>query len=356
MLQLNEIGFSYGHDSFRIADVTLGAHMGTRLAILGRSGSGKSTLIKLLGGHLVPNRGSIFLNDQDITRTEPGGRGVSTVFQDLALFPHLSVYKNVEFPLTIRGKMTHGREREVQDYLKRFGIWERRDSKPRDLSGGERQRTALARSLISNPSLLLLDEPTASLDSQQKTQLATFLDEMLQLESVPLVVIVTHDHEFAFSVCSSLAIIKDGRMIAHGETRRLLANPGNIETAAILDTHSVIHGRVDQRGEFRSEDGAIRFAVARKYTHFKGEECAVLLRSDSVSLTPLPNPGSDYVTAIATTRSVQLRGIYTRALLEVGNQIVICDLFKDSGVIPTRGQVVTFSFPIEEAQLVSGED
>jgi len=350
MLELKDLGFSYDQGGFSLSDISLRAEVGTRVAIIGRSGCGKSTLIKLLGGHLMPSAGAIYLNQEEITRLEPGMRGVSTVFQDLALFPHLTVFRNVEFPLAVRRLRTERRRHDVEVYLTRFGIWDRRDFKPAQLSGGEQQRTALARGLISGPSLLLLDEPTAALDGQQKARLATFLNEMLQQESVPLVVIVTHDYEFAFSVCDYLAVMKDGRLIAQAPTEQLLRRPENVEAAQILDSFSVIHGAVDLNGVFRSENGNITFPVYERDCDYRGERCAVLLRSDAIRLDAPSQSG--FVTNKGIVASVQVRGIYSRVRLGMDDQVILCDWFRDKGPRPTQGQTITFSFAIVDAQLV----
>lgn len=351
MLEIRDLNFTYGAGSFGLSNITLTAQVGMRIAIVGRSGCGKSTLIKLLGGHLMPATGSIFLNGREITRSEPGTRGVSTVFQDLALFPHLTVYENVEFPLAVRRRRPDRRRSAVDEYLTRFGIWERRNSKPLQLSGGEQQRTALARGLISNPSLLLLDEPTAALDSQQKAQLATFLSEMLQQESVPLAVIVTHDHEFAFSVCDYLAVMKDGRLIAQGPTEKLLTSPPNVEAARVLDSFSVIPGSVSLNGTFSSTDGNITFDVGQPDNQDPWKQCAALLRSDSVNLGETAKPGMIEMRGMVS--SVQVRGIYSRVRLRIEDQIIICDWFRGRGPKPTPGEALTFSFAVKDVQIVS---
>jgi ABC-type Fe3+/spermidine/putrescine transport system ATPase subunit len=352
MLEIRDLAFRYGTSGFGLSDINLAAAVGTRIAIIGRSGCGKSTLIKLLGGHLLPATGSIFLNDKEITRLEPGTRGVSTVFQDLALFPHLTVYKNVEFPLTARRRSEH-RRTAVEEYLTRFGIWERRNSKPLHLSGGEQQRTALARGLISNPSLLLLDEPTAALDSQQKAQLATFLNEMLQQESVPLVIVVTHDHEFAFSVCDYLAVMKDGRLIAQASTEELLNSPKSIEAARILDNFSIIPGSVNLDGTFHSADGSISFEIGQRIDDCKGQQCAALLRSDAVNLRETLE---GMIEAKAVVSSVHLRGIYSRVRLSVGDQVILSDWFRGRGPKPVPGETLTFAFAAKDAQIVPTND
>jgi ABC-type Fe3+/spermidine/putrescine transport system ATPase subunit len=353
MLELQNLDFSYDQGGFSLSDLNVKVDVGTRMAVIGPSGCGKSTLIKLLGGHLMPSSGAILLNQTDITRLEPGTRGVSTVFQDLALFPHLTVFRNVEFPLAMRSIRSQRRRLRVKAYLTRFGIWNRRNFKPTQLSGGEQQRTALARGLISGPSLLLLDEPTAALDSHQKAQLATFLNEMLQRESVPLVVIVTHDHEFAFSICDYVAVMMDGKLIAQGATEEILAFPKNVEAARILDTFSIIQGSVDGNGTFHSNDGSINFAISKNNIDFIGKSGAVLLRSDAVNLRETPQP--DMIELKALVSSVQVRGIYSRLRLSVGDQVILCDWFARTSSKPLAGEELTLSFAASDAHIVSFE-
>src|SRR6267154_5735248 len=216
--------------SFRLDTQTLAVARGERLGVIGPSGAGKSTMLGIVAGHLRPKTGVIRLDGEDISEREPGKRNVITVFQDHALFPNLTVAENIEFPLIAKG--TKDSDYAIaQQYMERFSIWQMRNKKPWELSGGEKQRTALARALVARPAVLLLDEPTASLDVQQKTELALLLNESKEWPSTPAIIMVTHDHEFALSLCEKLAILKDGELVASGETRNVALSPPNAVAA-----------------------------------------------------------------------------------------------------------------------------
>jgi putative spermidine/putrescine transport system ATP-binding protein len=355
-LSVENIWFSYGRGNFQLQDVSLHVPAGSRLGVIGPSGSGKSTLVRIIGGHVKIDQGRLVLSGKDISRLPPGQRDVLTVFQNHALFPHLTAYENVEFPLTVHGKLKRTeRHALVRKYLERFGLWNRRDNRPSDLSGGEQQRTALARALVLEPSLLLLDEPTASLDTQQKNELALLIEESAHWETRPTIVVITHDHEFAFSLCDRLAVLKDGKAIACGETEQIVSYPPNIDAAKVLDFHSILYGTVDEALTFVTDDGSWSFRLPSTASQFRADRCAVLLRSEAIDLHPAM--GSDEVGLRASVRSIQFRGAYTRVLLDHGRQRLICDMPRKLSVSQYMvGQELDVCFSTTSIQVVPRHD
>jgi ABC-type Fe3+/spermidine/putrescine transport system ATPase subunit len=216
--------------SFRLGPVRLTIEPGQVLALLGPSGAGKTMLLETIAG-LRPHRsGAIRLAGTDITTLPPEQRRIGLVFQDAALFPHLSVGRNIQFgPRARRQPPAPG----LDPLLARLGITPLAARSPRSLSGGERQRVALARALAIQPGLLLLDEPLSALDQPTREDLRTLLRELLATLDIPAIH-VTHDRDEALSISDDLAVISTGRLRQAGPARQLTSAPADPDTARLL--------------------------------------------------------------------------------------------------------------------------
>ena len=195
-LRLEGVGFAFGHSPV-VSNINLQLKAGTFLSLLGPSGGGKTTLLKLIGGYSRPTKGYIFLRERDVTALPPERRDIGMVFQNYALFPHLTARQNVSFGLEMRRVPRAERQRRVESMLDRVGLTDsERGRHPGQLSGGQQQRVALARALVIEPIVLLLDEPLANLDRQLREQLRGELKE-LQRRSGVTTLLVTHDRDEA---------------------------------------------------------------------------------------------------------------------------------------------------------------
>jgi len=223
-------GLSGQAGSFRLGSVSLAIAPGQVLAILGPSGAGKTMLLETIAG-LRPHRaGTIRLAGTDITALPPEQRRIGLVFQDAALFPHLSVAENIRFgPRARRQPPSPGTE----PLLDRLGIPPLAARSPRSLSGGERQRVALARALAIQPALLLLDEPLSALDQPTREDLRALLSQLLASLDIPAVH-VTHDRDEALSIGTDLAILTGGQLRQAGPARQVTTTPADPETARLL--------------------------------------------------------------------------------------------------------------------------
>ncbi len=223
-------GLATGAGSFALGPIDLTLPRDRVLAVLGPSGAGKSTLLETIAGFRRPTAGHIVLGNQEVTALPPEKRNIGFVFQDAALFPHLSVRDNVRFALRMR------RDRHddlVDDLLGRFDIGRLAERSPRTLSGGERQRVALARTLASQPALLLLDEPLSSLDQPTREDLRTVLQELLSGLQIPAIH-VTHDRDEALSIGDEVAVIVGGAIRQRTGSREIAANPTDESVALLL--------------------------------------------------------------------------------------------------------------------------
>jgi ABC-type sulfate/molybdate transport systems ATPase subunit len=216
--------------SFRLGPVSLTVEPGQVLAMLGPSGAGKTMLLETIAG-LRPHRsGTIRLAGADITARPPERRRIGLVFQDAALFPHLSVAQNIRFGPRAAGQ---GRAADLGSLMHRLGITPLAARTPRSLSGGERQRVALARALAINPALLLLDEPLSALDQPTREDMRTLLQQLLADLDIPAIH-VTHDRDEALSITDHLAVITGGQLRQAGPATRVTAAPADPDIARLL--------------------------------------------------------------------------------------------------------------------------
>jgi putative spermidine/putrescine transport system ATP-binding protein len=213
--------------------VDLALYPGEILALLGPSGCGKTTLLRVVAGLEVPDAGRVFLEGRDITALPPEKRGIGFVFQDYALFPHLTVEENVAFGLVEARWPREAREGRVRELLKRMELTPHARKRPQELSGGEQQRVALARALAPRPRLLLLDEPLGALDLRLREELLFFLRRTLKEEGVTTL-LVTHDQGEAFLLAHRVALLREGRLVQVGRPEEVYARPKDPWAARFL--------------------------------------------------------------------------------------------------------------------------
>lgn len=231
MLELQSIGKRLG--SFKMDDLTLSLGSGEYFVLLGPSGSGKTVLLEIVAGLIRPDRGRIFWQGQDITTAAPEARGFSIVYQDYALFPHMTVARNIAYGLRARGTKSQEAASRARSMARRLGIDGLLDRYPERLSGGEKQRVALARALVTRPQMLLLDEPLAALDANIRLRLQ---DELRRLpgETGTTFLHVTHDLEEAMYLGDRAGVILDGRIHQCAPPGELLERPANRQVAQFL--------------------------------------------------------------------------------------------------------------------------
>lgn len=242
-------GLTVGYGGAPAVDgVSFAVGSGSVLTLLGPSGCGKSTLLRAVGGYLTPQSGRVRLNGRDLTDLPPERRRIGMVFQNYALFPHLTARRNVAFGLEVRGLPRAEVGRRTEAMLTRVGLtaaeWDR---KPATLSGGQQQRVALARALVTEPDLLLLDEPMANLDRHLKAQMWEEF-RRLQRETEVTTIMVTHDQEEALAVSDLLGVMADGRLIQVAAPADVYLRPRTPFVARFLGSANLIPG---EAGEVR---------------------------------------------------------------------------------------------------------
>ena len=226
-------------DVIAVNDFTFEIPDGMLIGLLGPSGCGKSTMLNLLSGLLSPTDGKIFFGQEDVTNVPPQHRGVGLVFQNYALYPHLTVMQNITFPLeNLKGKdkLTKAQMQEkALEAARLVQIDNLMERKPSELSGGQQQRVAIARALVKTPRILLLDEPLSNLDARLRLQTREEI-RRIQTQTGITTIFVTHDQEEAMSICDMIVVMKDGLLQQIGKPQEVYENPENLFVAKFLGT------------------------------------------------------------------------------------------------------------------------
>ncbi len=237
--QVSCVFVSAGRSVRAVDDVTLDIAAGEFFTLLGPSGSGKTTCLRMIGGFTRPTAGSISIYGAAVSALPPYARPVTTVFQDYALFPHMTVLENVAYSLMVRGVAKAVREQRASEMLELVRLPEMSKRKPAQLSGGQRQRVALARALVSEPKVLLLDEPLGALDLKLREQMQVELKELQRRLGITFV-LVTHDQHEAFSISDRIGAFNQGRLEQVDSPSALYERPTSRFVAEFLGAANVL--------------------------------------------------------------------------------------------------------------------
>ena len=270
-VRLSGVRRVYG-DVVAVAGVDLDIGAGEFFTMLGPSGSGKTTTLRVIAGFEQPDAGRVELQGVDVTRVAPAQRAVNTVFQDYALFPHMTVAENVEYGLRVKGMSRRDRRARAEAVLERVRLPGLGDRKPVQLSGGQRQRVALARAIVNQPPVLLLDEPLGALDLKLRQEMQVFL-KALQRDLAITFVYVTHDQEEALTMSDRLAVFNEGRIEQVGSPADVYEHPQTEFVAGFVGVSNVLERdgrrftirpekiRMTDEGSGEGEPGAVREVV-----------------------------------------------------------------------------------------------
>jgi len=231
-IEVKNLSRNYG-DIDAVKDVSFTVPEKSFTVLLGPSGCGKSTILKMLSGLEQVSHGTINIGGSDVTETEASKRGVSMVFQSYALFPHLNVKENIQFGLKVRKVPAEEREKKVKDAANVVGLTDLLDRKPANLSGGQRQRVALARSIVSEQSVCLMDEPLSNLDSKLRAEMRDEIRD-LQKRLGLTVVYVTHDQVEAMSMADQIILLKLGEIVQVGAPEEIYNSPNSVFSAQFI--------------------------------------------------------------------------------------------------------------------------
>jgi len=283
---INDINKSFG-ESRILNNVSLEIKKGEFFSLLGPSGCGKTTLLRIIAGFETPDSGDIKLDNTSIINLQPNERHVNTIFQNYALFPHLSVYENVAFPLRLQKKSEKIINEEVRKYLSMVKLEDHIKKMPSQLSGGQKQRVSIARALVLQPNVLLLDEPLSALDAKLRQHMLIELDSIHDQVGITFI-FVTHDQQEALSVSDRVAVMHQGVVLQVGTPSQIYESPGNSFVADFIGETNFIEGTVvsvdDKMGVMNVDGiGKVNFYLDKPVK--TGDFVRVTVRPEKIRIT-----------------------------------------------------------------------
>jgi len=238
-LVLDNVTFHYQKGEYVLKNLNLSVDKGEILALLGESGSGKTTLLKIIAGFLKPKEGRVVIDGKDVTNLPPNKRNIGIVFQNYALFPHMSVLDNIIYGLKVRRTPREEAIRRAKELIDLLNLSGLENKRPSQLSGGQQQRVAIARALIIEPKILLMDEPMSNIDPKLRSKLRAEIKKILKKLNITTVY-VTHDQEDAFEIGDRIAILHKG-VIENADTpQNILRNPKTVYVASFIGYENII--------------------------------------------------------------------------------------------------------------------
>lgn len=284
-IEFHEVSKAYGSVA-AVRGLNLCVKHGELVTVLGPSGSGKSTTLMLAAGFVTPDYGSILMDGRDVTGTPPQRRNIGVVFQNYALFPHRTVAENIAFPLRVRRVPREETRRRVADVLELVRLSGYEGRYPRELSGGQQQRIALARALVFNPPLLLMDEPLGALDKNLRKDMQLELRQLQERLKLTMVY-VTHDQEEALTLSDRVAVMREGRIEQCADPESIYTRPRNVFVATFIGEMNILVGTLRAGPALRLQlDTGPCIPISTLPWARPGLRCALGVRPEHVGISP----------------------------------------------------------------------
>lgn len=343
-----------------LKEINLAIDDGEFLVLVGPSGCGKSTLLNLIAGLESATDGEIRIGDRVINDVHPKDRNIAMVFQSYALYPNMTVRKNITFGLEIRGVSNQERDKAVADVAKLLQIEALLDRKPSQLSGGQRQRVAMGRALVRDPDIFLFDEPLSNLDAKLRVDMRTEIKKLHQrLGST--IVYVTHDQIEAMTLASRIAVMKDGILQQFDTPQNIYERPNNMFVAGFIGSPSMnfINATLSEdNGKLavtipRDGDPIVLplFEAPESYHGYVGKDVVFGIRPEALThkRTGSDEPGSQYVNFDSKVEVIEPTGADTMTVIEIAGKEIVARVRPDRQ--PTPGESMTFSADMSQISL-----
>ncbi len=344
--------------TYAVEDINLSIPHGSYCCLLGPSGCGKTTILRMIAGHETPTSGEIYIGDQMVVGKPPVERGTAMMFQSYALFPHLTILDNVAFYLKMRNVGKEERRKKAGEMLRRVQLYPLKDRMPAQLSGGQQQRVALARSLITNPKVLLLDEPLSALDEFLRLKMRGEL-KSLQKQLGITFVHVTHTQPEAIALADLVVVMDTGR-IDQADTANVIFNrPKTPYVARFMGGQNVLTGTVISKTakliSLKTAEGAVFEAADDKSALKQGTPLSVAIRRDRIKLRMAGKTRTANTNEISgVVEATEYQGSYVKVTLNVGGGIFVANIADgDYFAEPvTSGDCVTARWNTEDVNIL----
>ena len=351
MLKLTDINRKLG--SFALTDINLEIPEGQYYVLLGRSGAGKTQLLELIAGLEHPDSGNIFLDGENITKKKIQKRKIGIVFQDYAVFPHMTVFGNIAYPLKAKKTGKKIMYERVVEAAKQMNISHILYRTPENLSGGERQRIALARTLITSPRLLLLDEPLTSLDASLKDDMKRVLRKINKAGQT--IIHVTHDYCDAISLAKKVGVIHNGRIIQEGPVDEVFRKPVNRFVARYAGIRNFFIIKLKRETDFLTGITRNNLKIKLEVNHLP-EEALLILKSDDIKLSrKIPEDSS--LNIFKSRIEEIIPSEYGMEITLNAGDIFYANVLKREfeKLNITENEEIWISFPVSAAIVISGQ-
>ena len=354
MVELRHVSKRFGsHEALK--DASFAINTGEFMTFLGPSGCGKTTCLRLISGFDTPTSGRIFIDGKDVTFDPPYRRDVNQVFQNYALFPHLTIYENIAFGLRMKRVAPADITRRVQRVLEMTALGDFVNRKPAQLSGGQRQRVALARAIICEPKVLLLDEPLSALDAKLRIQMRMELKQLQKKLGITFIY-VTHDQEEALTMSDRVAVMNAGRVEQIGTVNEIYYKPATRFVAAFIGDTNIVEAQIlaSESGMLRCRlEGGLELDVRRQESHASAK-LLLSLRPEKIRLHRI-NPGG--VNSFSCQVAMEIfKGAVDELTLTVQGNLQLGAILANDGNAGTsfhQGNQIFATIQPEDIQIVS---
>ncbi|MEY9774721.1 ABC transporter ATP-binding protein [Arthrobacter sp. MW3 TE3886] len=348
-IELRQVSKHYG-DVVAVDELDLAVQPGEFVTLLGPSGSGKTTTMMMVAGFEDHTAGTVLIDGKPVDSLPPRDRNLGVVFQNYALFPHMSALENVEFALRMRKVPREERRQRAEEALDRVGLGKMGGRKPRQLSGGQQQRVALARALVFNPAALLLDEPMAALDKRLREQMQEEI-KTLQKGLGISVLFVTHDQDEAMAMSDRIVVMRDGKIVQSGPPEEVYNHPLTDWVASFLgDTNLIPCTIVERNGEEAVVDlGGLGLAKVRD-RGASGENYAVSIRPEHLKFRTRASAGNGCAATLVS--STNLGATVRHRLTAGGHELQLRELSSDRGAGIRPDEELWVGWDADKAQLL----
>ena len=346
IIEIDNVSRTVGGKVVAVDNVQLDVAEGEFVTLLGPSGCGKTTLLRMLAGFEMPDQGAVRLDGKDVTFLPPYRRDVNMVFQDYALFPHLTAAKNVAFGLE-RQKLDRAEiAKQVESALQLVGLSAMAERMPHQLSGGQRQRVALARAIVRRPRVLLLDEPLSALDANLREAMQVELKHLHNKLGITFIM-VTHDQTEALVMSDRIVVMHRGRIAQAGTPSDLYDRPASTYVASFVGTSNILEGTIVSMSDgivFQQEGLTLR--CPRRPGFSKGQRAVAAIRPERLRIVAAGAQGVNVIACTVEERLFHGNSVRLRCRLASGD-VFLCDRqlngSRDLGTLPDAGQAVHFA-------------
>lgn len=328
------------------------------LTLLGPSGSGKTTILNLISGMVGPTAGRIWIDGKDITEMPPNKRGLGMVFQNYALMPHMTVFENIAFPLRVRKLKSSVIKTKVAEVLDLVRLPEVARRKPSELSGGQQQRIAIARCLVYNPSIILMDEPLGALDKKLREEMQLELKRLHASLDITAIY-VTHDQEEALTMSDRIVLLNNGQIEQMGTPDDLYFHPRSLFSAEFLGDSNILSGNIEETGPTVTISTAVGQCRCSRACGFaeSGTPVKIMVRPENVFILP-PGTSDEHLNKVPARMvdTITFGGVIKSYLqLADGSSMVVQELTRAGQSVPEAGSEVYVAWSSEDTIILPVE-